>query len=247
MEASGWAALPALAAAIWSGALQAARPVLGTAFTLWGSPATWLEVIAFGLSLAMVAANMRVRPVAWPLAIVASLLYALLFADNRLYGEAVLQLFFVAVSLWGWWMWLHGRGQGGASLQVHRLTRAGLWRLVVGVLLAWPLAAWLLARTTDSDVPVADALATVGSVAGQLLLGRKVLENWLVWLAVNVFSVALFASKALWLTAVLYTLFAVLSVAGWRVWSKHLATGADIAGAADAGDARAAPGAPSRA
>jgi len=239
-----------LAAAIWSGAQQAARPVLGAAFTLWGSPVTWLEVIAFGLSLAMVAANMRVRPVAWPLAIVASLLYALLFADNRLYGEAVLQLFFVAVSLWGWWMWLHGHGQGGAALQVHRLSRSGLGRLAVGVLLAWPLAAWLLARATDSDVPIADALATVGSVAGQLLLGRKVLENWLVWLAVNVFSVALFASKALWLTAVLYALFAVLSVAGWRAWSKRLATEADAAAAADVADtadARAAPAAPSRA
>jgi len=204
--------------------LHAARPLMAAAFALWGSPVTWLEIVAFALSLAMVAANMRINPVGWPLAMASSLLYGLLFADSKLYGEAVLQLFFVIVSAWGWWQWLRGRGQDGAALAVHRLAPAG-WLWLGGALLcAWPLAGLLLARATDSDVPFADALATVASVAGQVLLGRKVLENWLVWFAVNVFSVGLFAYKALWLTAMLYALFAVLSVAGWRAWSRRLAT-----------------------
>ncbi|MBL8342728.1 MAG: nicotinamide mononucleotide transporter [Rubrivivax sp.] len=202
--------------------LHAAQPLLAAAFTLWGSPVTWVEVVAFVLSLAMVAANMRVHPVAWPLAIVASALYALVFAGSKLYGEAALQLFFIVVALWGWWQWLRGHGDDGASLRVHRLSRRGAGAALAGTLIAWPLAGLLLARTTDSDVPMLDALATVGSVCGQLLLGRKVLENWLVWLAVNVFSVGLFALKGLWLTALLYVLFAALSVAGWRAWRRHL-------------------------
>lgn len=214
MEGTG---LPAL--------LQAARPLLAPAFALWGSPVTWLELVAVVLSLAMVAANMRVNPVAWPLAIASSLLYALLFADSRLYGEAVLQFFFIAVALWGWWQWLRGRGDDGQALRVHRLSVRGRLVLGAGVALAWPLTGLLLARATDSDVPYLDALATSASVAGQVLLGRKVLENWLVWLAVNVFSVGLFAYKALWLTALLYALFAALSVAGWRAWSARLADG----------------------
>jgi nicotinamide mononucleotide transporter len=74
-------------------------------------------------------------------------------------------------------------------------------------------------------VPYADALATVASVTGQVLLGRKVLENWPVWLMVNVYSVALFAYKSLWLTAILYGLFALLSIAGWRAWSRRLQGG----------------------
>jgi nicotinamide mononucleotide transporter len=61
-------------------------------------------------------------------------------------------------------------------------------------------------------------------VAGQFLLGRKLIENWLVWLAVNLFSIGLFAYKQLWLTAALYALFAVLSVIGWRAWRARLAT-----------------------
>lgn len=202
--------------------LLAARPLMAAAFTLWGSPVTWLEIVAFVLSLAMVAANMRINPVGWPLAMAASLLYALLFADSKLYGEAVLQLFFITVSAWGWWQWLRGRGDDGTALAVHRLTPLQRMRLGGATLAAWPLAGLLLARATDSDVPVADALATVASMAGQVLLGRKVIENWLVWFGVNVFSVGLFAYKALWLTALLYALFAALSVAGWRAWSKRL-------------------------
>ncbi len=204
--------------------LQAARPLLAPAGVVWGSPVTWAEIVAVVLSLAMVGCNIRVNPTGWPLAIAASLLYFVLFWENRLYGEAGLQLFFAAVALWGWWQWLRGTGDDGRALRVHRLGSAGRRRLLFAVLAAWPLLALALAHGTDSDVPWWDALPTVGSVAGQWLLGRKYVENWPVWLAVNGVSVALFAIKALWLTAALYALFALLSVAGWRAW-RRLADG----------------------
>jgi nicotinamide mononucleotide transporter len=202
--------------------LAAARPWLAPAFTLWGSPVTGLEIVAFAVALAMVVANMRVHWVAWPLAIASSLMYALLFADAKLYGEAGLQFVFVAVALWGWWQWLRGTGADGAPLVVHRLPRR-TWAPVIGATLAgWVGLALLLDHATDSPVPWFDALPTAASITGQLLLARKCLENWPTWLAVNIVSVALFAHKALWLTAVLYALFAVLSVVGWRVWQRRL-------------------------
>lgn len=204
--------------------LDAARPLLAPAFTLWGSPATWLEVAAFAMAIAMVLANMRVNPVAWPLAIGSSLLYALLFADSRLYGEATLQLFFVTVALWGWWQWQRGTGDDGAPLRVHVLSARARWGVAAATLAAWPVVALLLDHATDSDVPWLDALPTVASVTGQILLGRKLVENWPVWLAVNLVSVALFAVKGLWLTVLLYAIFAVLSVVGWRAW-RRLARG----------------------
>lgn len=200
--------------------LQAARPLLAAAFEIGSSPVTWLEVLAFWLAIAMVLANMRVNPVAWPLAIASSLLYALLFADGKLYGLAALQLFFVVVAFWGWWQWLRGRGADGAPLRVHRLSRRARTVAVLATLAVWPMLGTLLARGTDSPVPYADALPTVASVTGQILLGRKTIENWAVWLAVNVFSVGLFACRALWLTTLLYAVFAALSVAGWRAWRR---------------------------
>lgn len=198
-------------------------PLLSPAFSLWGSPVTWAEVCAFVLGLWMVERNIRVHPWGWPLAIASSALYALLFADARLYGEAGLQGFFIAVSFWGWRQWLQGTETGGAPLQVRFMSAKGRVLAVGITLAAWPLLALLLSRQTDSDVPWLDALPTVASITGQWLLARKRVEAWAVWLAVNLFSIGLFLHKSLWLTALLYAVFAVLSVAGWRAW-RRLAT-----------------------
>ncbi len=191
-----------------------------TAFTAWGSPVSGLEVVAFVAALVMVGANLRVHPVAWPLAIFSSAAYAVLFAQSKLYGEAALQLMFIALALWGWWQWLRGTSADGSNLRVHRLSKRQRWQALAATLLAWPLLGLLLARATDSDVPYLDALPTVASVTGQILLGRKLVENWPTWVAVNVISVALFAYKALWLTALLYGLFALLALWGWRLWQR---------------------------
>jgi nicotinamide mononucleotide transporter len=200
--------------------LQALRPLFAPAFTLWGAPATWLELAAVVLALAMVALNMRVNPLAWPLAIASSLLYFLLFWDSRLYGEAGLQIFFVIVALWGWWQWLRGTMDDGSALRVRALPRLEALGGLLALAVAWPALALFLDHRTDSDVPWFDAFPTAASLIGQWLLGRKYVENWLVWLLVNVVSVALFAFKGLWLTVLLYAVFAVLSVAGWRAWRR---------------------------
>jgi nicotinamide mononucleotide transporter len=193
---------------------------LAPLFTLLGSPVTALELVAFVLSLWMVVCNLRVNPLAWPLAIASSVLYGLLFANSRLYGEAGLQVLFVVLAAWGWWQWLRGTGGDGQPLRVHRLSARLRWQILLGTAAAWPAFGLLLQQATDSDVPYLDALPTVASVTGQLLLGRKLIENWAVWLFVNLVSIALFAVKGLWLTVVLYALFAALSVVGWRAWTR---------------------------
>jgi len=200
--------------------LQACAPLLVAAFTLWGSPVTWLEIVACVLSIWMVLCNLRVNPLGWPLAILSSVLYALLFASYKLYGEASLQLFFVAIAGWGWWQWLRGRQADGKPLVVHRMSWAQRKRVALATLAAWPLLALLLDHFTDSDVPWLDALPTVASVTGQVLLGRKLLENWPLWIGVNLVSMALFAWKALWLTVILYAIFAALAWLGWRAWQQ---------------------------
>jgi nicotinamide mononucleotide transporter len=202
--------------------LQTARPLLAPAFTFLGSPVTVLELIAFVMAIAMVLCNLRVNPLGWPLAIGSSLLYSLLFADSKLYGEAGLQFVFIALALWGWWQWLHGSAKGGQPLQVRRMGPGRRAMALAATLAAWPVLGMLLARYTDTDVPYLDALPTVASVTGQLMLGRKLLENWAVWGAVNAFSVGLFAYKGLWLTALLYAIFAALSWLGWRTWRRML-------------------------
>lgn len=195
-------------------------------FRLLSSPVSLLELLAFALALWMVACNLRVNPLAWPLAMISSAMYGWLFLESRLYGEASLQLLFIVVAAWGWRQWLAGRGSDGQPLRVHRLRSRQRLLVLAATLAAWPLLALLLRHATDSDVPWLDALPTVGSIAGQILLGRKLVENWPTWLAVNLVSIALFAHKGLWLTVLLYALFAALSVVGWRSWQRLQAIGA---------------------
>ncbi|WP_119155796.1 nicotinamide riboside transporter PnuC [Caldimonas tepidiphila] len=190
------------------------------AFTAWDAPVTWLEIAAFAMAVAMVVCNMRVNALAWPLAIGSSLLYFLLFWRYRLYGEAGLQLFFAAVAVWGWWQWLRGTQHDGRPLRVRALPARGRLAALAAALLAWPLLGLFLDRMSDSDVPWWDAFPTAASVLGQFLLARKYLENWPVWVVVNLVSVGLFAWKGLWLTVLLYALFVVMSFAGWRAWAR---------------------------
>ena len=98
------------------------------------------------------------------------------------------------------------------------LGRYGRWIALAALALAWPLTGLFLRSYTDTDVPWWDAFPTAASVLGQWLLGRKYIENWPAWIAVNIVSVALFAYKGLWLTVLLYAVFIVMSLVGWRAW-----------------------------
>lgn len=191
------------------------------AFTLWGSAITWLEIAAVVISLAMVVYNILEIHWGWPLAIIASLMYFALFWHSRLYGDGSLQIFFAVVSVWGWWQWLRGARPDGSALHVARLTARGRLATLVSCLLLWPVIGWFLRSYTDTDVPWWDAFPTAVSLVAQFLLGRKYLENWALWMAVNVVSVALYAYKGLWLTAALYVLFLALCVPGWRTWQRR--------------------------
>lgn len=199
---------------------------IDTQLSLLGLATTPLELLSFLLSVLTVWLNIRQNHWAWLFSILASLLYAAVFTDARLYGDAGLQFVFVAVSAWGWRQWLRG-GERHRPLRVSRLDRAG-WMLTAA---AWAIGfcalSWFLHRYTDTDVPRMDGLLTAGSLAGQFLLSRKKIENWLVWIAVDVLYVGLYLYKHLSLTAMLYALFVAMAVAGWRSWRRSERQGRD--------------------
>ncbi len=185
--------------------------------TLLGLATTPLELISFVLSVATVVLNIRQTHWAWLFAIVSSATYGAVFYDARLYGDMGLQLVFIAVSFWGWYQWLYGGAQHDA-LAVTRLDGRG-WLWIMG---AWAVGfvafAVFLKACTDTDVPRIDGFLTAGSLLGQLLLSRKKVENWHMWIAVDVLYVGLYVYKKLMLTAVLYAVFVVLAVIGLRAW-----------------------------
>jgi nicotinamide mononucleotide transporter len=219
--------------------LQFLQPLFTPIFSLWATAVTSIELLAFLLALFMVVLNMRVNPLAWPLAIISSLLYFGLFWNARLYGDASLQIFFAVMATWGWWQWVGGKYKIHSNhnsadamplavpLQVRTLSARSRGWALLALLVTWPAMGCFLKTYTDTDVPWWDAFPTTASIIGQWLLGRKYIENWLTWLVVNIVSVGLFAYKGLWLTVLLYALFSVMSVLGWRTWQRLLASPAE--------------------
>ena len=186
---------------------------------LFGFATSPLELISFVLAVLTVLLNIRQNHWAWLFSIVSSATYAVVFFDARLYGDMGLQLVFIAVSVWGWYQWLYGRA-GNAPLPVSRLSRRGWGVAALGWLLGFVVLSLFLQHYTDTDVPHADGFLTAGSLLGQLLLSRKRLENWHVWIVVDVLYVGLYVYKGLMLTAILYAIFVLMAVAGLRAWSR---------------------------
>lgn len=186
---------------------------------VWGYSLTWLEAFAFVFTLANVVLNVRANVLAWPLGIVGTALYAVLFFGAKLYGDFSLQFVFIGSSIYGWYEWARG-GEGATSLPVTGLSHHSFAVHGLVALSLWPLLGAFFDRFTDTDVPYYDAFPTALSLVGQWLLARKVLENWYFWIVADVVYVALYASKSLMLTSLLYAIFLVLCVFGLREWKR---------------------------
>jgi nicotinamide mononucleotide transporter len=178
-----------------------------------------LEVLAALFGAVAVYLSTRENIWSWPVAIVNVALYTIVFYQARLYADMGLQVVYLVLSIYGWYNWLHG-GQHRAVLQV---TRASL-RLLLGLLLLVAVGALALGTTlaarTDAALPYLDSALTLTSLAAQWLMTRKVLENWLLWIAVDVVYVPMFISRGLPATALLYAIFLVLAVLGYITWRR---------------------------
>ncbi len=184
-----------------------------------GIATTPLELLSFILAVITVVLTIRQNHWAWLFSIVSSATYGVVFYDAKLYGDMSLQVVFIWVSVWGWYQWLHGSASHDA-LVVSRSSRRG-W---IVSLLAWAAAfaalALFLDHYTDTKVPYMDGFLTAGSLVGQVLLARKKLENWLVWIVVDLIYVSLYMVTNLHLTAILYAIYVVLAVIGLREWMR---------------------------
>lgn len=178
-----------------------------------------LEIAAVLFGIANIVLLIRRSVWNYPFAIAMVSLYFIIFRDAKLYSDAGLQIFFVAVNAYGWWSWQRNKA-GAGEIVVEELTANGFGGWIAGSILA--TLAWGLFMTNHSDAsyPLWDASVAMLSVVGQILMTRRLIENWYWWIAVNIISIPLYILKELYLTAGLYALFLVLAVAGLVEWRK---------------------------
>lgn len=178
-----------------------------------------LELFAASLGAIAVYLTVRQNPWCWPIGLVMVALYAWIFFEVKLYSDMLLQMVYAALQLYGWWQWTRG-GQDHDGRAVSRLNAAQrLYGLGAGLVGSVALG-YLMANHTNAASPWWDAGLTAFSLVAQCWMAQKRLECWALWIAVDVLFVALFASKALYLTAALYALFTLLAIHGWRTWRR---------------------------
>ncbi len=180
-----------------------------------------LEFVAVSFGLVSVYLSAREHIVSWPTAIVNVGIFFVLFWKAKLYADAVLQLFYLVLSVYGWHKWLYG-GAAQTRLLVSRTQRRH-WMVLVPLVAVGGLGLGvLLARFTDSPAPYFDALLTAGSLAAQWMMTRKLLENWIVWIIADAVYVPVFIWRGLPLTALQYGVFLLLAAMGWFGWRLSL-------------------------
>ena len=182
---------------------------------------SWLEVFAAVITAYSVWLTARENIWCWPTGVVSVVLYAWIFWQARLYANAVLQVFYLILTAYGWYQWLHG-GNNNDELRVSRTPPIG-WLVAFSLGIGWSVfAGWAEKRFTDSPMPYSDAATTVFSVAAEVMTTKKWIENWIVWILVDGVMTWMLFVQRLYASTILYFSFLVLAVIGWIEWKKSL-------------------------
>ena len=181
----------------------------------------WLEVTGVITGFICVYLNTRENIWGWPIGIISVFCYIFVFYDAKLYADMALQVIYVVLGFYGWHQWLYG-GEAKKNLKVSAIRQKELLLLLVLGVVATAVTFYFLQKFTDASLPFWDSLTTVFSLAGQYLLARKVLENWLFWIFVDVIYVFVYFHKELYFTSLLYFGFLVLATIGYFGWRKSL-------------------------
>jgi nicotinamide mononucleotide transporter len=180
---------------------------------------TPLETAAVVFTLCNVWLAVKENIWTWPTGIVSVLLYLVVNWQAHLYANAMLQVLYFALSIHGWYEWLHG-GKNRSERQITLATPAA-WAMTLGggALLTLPIF-YLLRMSGSSSSPVMDAATTAYSIVGQVLLNLKITENWIIWALVDIVYVVIYVQQSLRLTAILYAFFVLLCLKGYIDWRR---------------------------
>ncbi len=187
----------------------------------------WIAALAGAVSVFLSA---REKIWSWPTAIVNVSLYTFIFYRSGLYSDMGLQVVYLALSIYGWYQWLHGGAQR-SRLHVSRAT-VRVWAVSAVV----AVACWItLARYTSTlpgvSLPHLDAGLTTLSLVAQWMMTRKILENWILWIIADVAYVPMYLYKELYVTAGLYAVFLGLAILGFVEWRRSLVRDRETAAA----------------
>lgn len=184
---------------------------------------TALEIVAMALSLAYVVLAAKESVWCWPPAFLGTAIYAFITWKSALVGESMLNVFYMLMAVYGWWKWRFPTTKGETLPIVEWRIPLHLGIIIGGLAMSFALG-WAFQHWLSSAMPFLDAATTVFSLIATYMVARKVLSNWIYWIAIDVLNVYLYSSRDLHVTSALFTLYTLLALWGYLRWRKSWQT-----------------------
>jgi nicotinamide mononucleotide transporter len=190
-------------------------------FIRWFS-GNYVEVIGVITSLIYLYFSVRQIIWLWPFAILSSALFIFIFFNSKFYADMGLQVYYLAISIYGWVYWSRGgvTEDEKSTLPVQRVTRRLSWLLGITMIVIMFGIVYILKNFTDSDVPWGDGFTTAGSIVATWMLARKILEHWLLWIVIDSVAAGLYFHKGLYPSFLLYIIYTIIAVIGYIQWRR---------------------------
>jgi nicotinamide mononucleotide transporter len=179
------------------------------------------EILGVVTGLIYVGLAARSNVLCWPVGIINAIIYFFVFYISRIYGDMSLQVLYFCLSVYGWIYWKKNKQDG--KKEIKQLSTKDFFYCLLFILFASIILYFIFIKYTDNALPFLDSITTALSLLGQILLTRKFLENWLVWLVANILYLLVYFNRELYLTMGLYSIFILLSVYGYVYWKKQIA------------------------
>ena len=185
--------------------------------------AHYVEVLGVVFSVLYLFLSIRQNILLWPIGMISAVLYMVVFFQSKFYADMGLNAYYFLISIYGWMIWKKG-GKGGKERPVSRIRKKMALLLLAVTSLTFLGIALLLKTYTDSPIPYWDALTTAMSFTATWMLARKILEHWIVWIVVDLISMALYLYRGLYPTMFLFAIYTSMAVIGYLQWKKAQST-----------------------
>ena len=185
----------------------------------------YIEILGTGVGLIYLWQEYRASIYLWITSIIMPAIYLYVYYQAGLYADFGINIYYLVIALYGWLAWrynfsLRGKRKESKELSISHIRQGVIIRLALLFLAAWAIISYILIHYTNSTVPFTDAFTTALSIVGMYMLARKYIEQWWVWLVVDITSYALYIYKELYFTAALYALYAIIAIFGYRKWKQ---------------------------
>jgi nicotinamide mononucleotide transporter len=188
--------------------------------------ANWVEVLAALVSFAYVILTIKEIIWLWLFGILSAALYAWVYGHAGIYAGMALQGYYAVISIYGWYHWT-ARGKEPDTDEKLPVIRANGRLLIILIaiwILLWGVIGLLLKQFTDSTIPFSDAFTASGGIVATWMLARKILEQWLFWIIIDCVSIGIYFWQELYATTILFFVYSIMAVLGYRQWRKSWLT-----------------------